>query len=112
VKPDPQLVALCPVADVAPGGSLRVLVGSHALAVFNVDGCLHVTDDTCTHGLSSLAEGDLDGRVVTCPWHGGAFDVTNGEPVAAPCTVALRTYPSQVRDGALLAVLAAPQVIG
>jgi nitrite reductase/ring-hydroxylating ferredoxin subunit len=92
----PELV--CEDWAVEPGTARRVVLRGRALAVFNVGGEFYVTDDTCTHGLASLAEGTLEGSVVTCPWHGGRFDVRTGRPVAGPCTEPLATYPCRVRD--------------
>jgi nitrite reductase/ring-hydroxylating ferredoxin subunit len=90
---------LCPAADVAPGTALKVEVDDLALAVFNVDGVFYVTDDACTHGPGSLAEGYLDGDVVECNFHGGQFNVRTGEVVSPPCMVPVKTYPATVVDG-------------
>ena len=111
-KPRSTLTELCFVADVAEGQARRVVVDNHAIAVFNVSGGYHVTDDTCTHGFSSLADGELDGCIVTCPWHGGSFDVTTGEAVGAPCSVPLVRYPCEVEDGRVRVDLNAPIVFG
>ncbi len=90
---------LCEGLEVEPGTIRRVDKDGRAYAVFNVDGEYHVTDDTCTHGFASLSEGMLDGHIVTCPWHGGEFDVRSGEPVSPPCTDALRVHPCRLDGG-------------
>ena len=82
-----------------------------ALAVFNVGGRFHVTDDTCTHGFASLAEGELHGCIVTCAWHGGRFDVSSGAAVGPPCTVPINVYRCAVRDGEVQADLFEPMVV-
>jgi nitrite reductase/ring-hydroxylating ferredoxin subunit len=105
------LIALCPAAAVPEGRSRRVLVGRHAVAVFNVAGRFHVTDDTCTHGFSSLADGDLEGCIVTCSWHGGAFDVTTGQAVGPPCELPLNVYRCEVHDAEVRADLFEPIVV-
>lgn len=96
---DDGMTTLCLASELANGQARRVLIGTHPVAVFRIDDRFHVTDDTCTHGFASLAEGDIEGCRVFCPWHGGAFDITTGAPVAQPCTVALKTYACSVRDG-------------
>jgi nitrite reductase/ring-hydroxylating ferredoxin subunit len=96
-----KLVEVCEDWSVEPGTARRVTVNGRALAVFNVAGEFYVTDDTCTHGFASLAEGRLEGHVITCPWHGGAFDVRSGRPVAAPCTDPLPVHPCELRDGSI-----------
>ncbi len=67
-------------------------VGDRRLAVFNIGGKFYVTDDECTHASASLADGMLDGDVIECAVHMGAFHVPTGAVKAPPCSVALRTY--------------------
>jgi nitrite reductase/ring-hydroxylating ferredoxin subunit len=95
-------IDLCAAADVPVGGALRVEAGDLELAVFNVDGEFFVTDDNCTHGPGSLSEGYLDGHVIECDFHNGAFDVRTGEVVAPPCMVPLKTYPCVVENGRVM----------
>lgn len=84
---------LCKTSDVPEGSAKRVeLAGRKPLAVFNLEGSFHVTDDTCTHGEASLCDGEIDGDVVECPFHQGAFDIRTGKPAGAPCTIPLKTY--------------------
>ena len=35
-------------------------------------------DDTCAHQGGPLGEGELEGTVVTCPWHEWRYDVRTG----------------------------------
>jgi nitrite reductase/ring-hydroxylating ferredoxin subunit len=63
-----------------------VVSDGRKIAVANVGGELHGFDDTCTHRGCSLAQGTLDGTVVTCPCHGSQFDVTTGAVVLGPAT--------------------------
>ena len=94
-----KLLRICAASDVPPGEGKRFVVGTLDVAVFNVDGVFYVIDDTCTHGPSSLAEGFLDGDVVECVAHHGAFHIPTGRPVKFPCVVPVRTYPTEVIDG-------------
>ncbi|HET9822247.1 MAG TPA: non-heme iron oxygenase ferredoxin subunit [Burkholderiaceae bacterium] len=93
-----QRVALCRAEEVKPGCALRVEKAPLTLAVFNVDGTIYVTDDACTHGPGSLSEGCLEGDVIECDFHNGAFNVRTGEVVRAPCMIPLRTYSAVVDD--------------
>lgn len=91
---------LCRAADVPEGGALRVeLDGRPPVAVFRVGGRFFVTDDTCTHGDASLADGEIDAEelVVECPWHAGAFALATGAPCGAPCTIPLRVHRFELR---------------
>lgn len=84
---------LCPAARVAPETVVRVdLAEGPCVAVYNLDGAYYATDDVCTHGDASLAEGVVDGTSIMCPYHGGTFDIRTGEPTGPPCIVPLRTF--------------------
>jgi nitrite reductase/ring-hydroxylating ferredoxin subunit len=95
-------IDLCAAADVAPGTVLKIEEGELELAVFNVDGEFFVTDDHCTHGPGLLSEGYLDGHVIECDFHNGAFDVRTGEVVSPPCIVPLKTYKCVVENGRVI----------
>ena len=84
------------VSDVAPGRLLAVEVNGEQVAVANVDGRFYAIGDTCTHRGCSLAEGELEGKVITCRCHGGQFDVTTGEVVVGPPQEPEKAYPVQV----------------
>jgi nitrite reductase (NADH) small subunit len=79
-----DFVRVANVADVPPGQGIVAEVNGKTLAVFNVGGEFHVIDNTCLHRGGPLGEGDLEGQVVTCPWHGWQFDVTTGWCVGNP----------------------------
>jgi len=102
---NPTPTRLCSTGDVEPGSALLVEIDDLELAVYNVDGEFYVTDDRCTHGPGSLSEGYLDGCVIECDFHNGAFDIRTGEVVAPPCMVPLKTYDVVVENGDVMAVL-------
>jgi nitrite reductase/ring-hydroxylating ferredoxin subunit len=67
-------------------------VGDLRLAVYNIAGKFYVTDDECTHAAASLADGMLEGDLIECTLHFGAFHVPTGAVTAPPCELPLRTY--------------------
>jgi nitrite reductase/ring-hydroxylating ferredoxin subunit len=87
-----NVVRVCAQADIAPETVKAFEVGDKQLAVFKIDGKFYVTDDECTHASASLADGILEGDVIECSLHFGAFDVPTGAVKAPPCALALRTY--------------------
>ncbi|HEY1361202.1 MAG TPA: non-heme iron oxygenase ferredoxin subunit [Xanthobacteraceae bacterium] len=103
---DPARIDLCGAAEVPPGTALKVEAGELSLAVFNIGGEFHVTDDACTHGPGSLSEGYVEGDVVECNFHGGQFNIRTGEVVSPPCMVPIRTYKTLVENGRVLIELA------
>ena len=70
--------------DLNPGECKVIEVEWKTLGLFNVDGTFYVLDNTCLHRGGPLGEGELDGPIVTCPWHGWRYDVTTGANVNNP----------------------------
>ncbi len=66
-----------------------------------------VIDNACPHASGNLSGGEVRGRVVICPWHDWAFDLTSGTCVDAPGARVLR-YAVELRDGVVFADLDAP----
>lgn len=71
--------------DEIPLGQIREFtVNGRAIAVANIDGKFFAINGICLHQGGSLGEGQLDGTVVTCPWHGWQYDVTTGKLAQQP----------------------------
>jgi 3-phenylpropionate/trans-cinnamate dioxygenase ferredoxin component len=72
------------------------------IAIANVAGAFYAFGDTCTHQGCSLAEGDLEATIVTCPCHGSQFDVTTGDVVRGPAGEPVRSYPARLEGDAVV----------
>ena len=83
-------------ADVAPGRIREVQVGSMLIALANVGGSFYAINNTCLHRGGPLGQGALEGKTVTCPWHGWQFDVTTGKASMNPST-GVACYATEVR---------------
>ena len=79
-----EFVRVGQLTDFPPGSLKMVEVGGKHVLVANMAGELFAIENTCTHRGGPLNEGTLEGKVVTCPWHGGQFDVTTGKVVGPP----------------------------
>lgn len=96
------MIYLCALSAIEPElPLLATLADGRSLALFTVDGAVFATDDRCTHGDASLSEGLVEGYEIECPFHQGRFDIRTGAPTAAPCTIRLKTYPVEIRDGSV-----------
>jgi nitrite reductase/ring-hydroxylating ferredoxin subunit len=82
--------------EIEPGQARLVEVNGKQIALFNIDGQFFAIDNTCTHRGGPLAEGEVSGHVVTCPWHRGTFDVRTGEVVGPPPQRAVTRYGVRV----------------
>lgn len=75
----PRFVKMTTLDRLPPGAALEVEHDGRIYALFNLEGKIAAIDGLCPHQGGPLAEGPLDGTVVTCPWHGWQFDVTTGQ---------------------------------
>lgn len=76
-------------------------INGKEIAIFNVDGEFYAIDHTCPHEGGPLAEGTLDGDVVTCPWHGWMFNVKTGLSPIIP-DVKVKTYPVKLDNDEIM----------
>ncbi len=79
--------------------------GGVVLALFNLGGTVYALNNTCTHAGGPLGEGEVNGNVVTCPWHGSRFDITNGQVLQPPARRPVATYAIKVQGGEMLVEL-------
>lgn len=89
------------LADLPPGNATTVTIGGKQIALFNVDGQIFATDDSCPHAGSSLGWGLFEGNVVKCRAHGLRFNVTTGNIVDGT-GLAVRTYPTRIHESTIL----------
>lgn len=85
-----------------PVGELRSfkIRGIEVLAV-NLDGKVSCLDGRCSHAGAPLAEGTLDGEILTCPWHYSQFNITNGQVLKGPAYKPLKVYKVQERENSI-----------
>ena len=95
-------VTVAKTSDIKPGELAAFDIGGLRIAVANAAGRFFAIDDTCTHKQCSLAEGTLDGTVVTCPCHGAQFDVTTGDVLAPPAFEPVKAYRLRVDNDSLV----------
>lgn len=87
-----MLTAIAKKAELPPGKAVAKSFNNKPIAVFNIDGKFYAIDDECTHAGGSLAEGEINGMTVTCPWHGATFDIATGAATGAPAFEAVKGY--------------------
>ena len=73
------MIVLGPYADIPPGEGRTYVVESRHIVVFHLrDGSVRALSAVCPHRGGPLADGQIDLRVVVCPLHLNAFDLTTG----------------------------------
>jgi len=94
-----EYVEIAPAADLPNGERLFVEVEGKPIVIFNIAGQFFSIGDVCSHDDGPVGDGDIEGYNITCPRHGGEFDIQTGKAVQLPAVVDIPAYPVQVRDG-------------
>jgi 3-phenylpropionate/trans-cinnamate dioxygenase ferredoxin component len=99
----PELIDICPVEELPPGGMCLVTWEDLEIGVFNCAGEVLAIEDRCSHDNGELVEGEFDQDTCTveCPRHGSKFDLHTGKPVNLPAYVPVETFPVRVDDGVI-----------
>lgn len=95
-------VKICKASEIPEGRArIGVLPNGDRVAVFRHEGKLSAISNACAHQNGPLGEGRIINCLVTCPWHGFQYRVTDGQS-PAPFTEKVPTYRLAVKDGAVL----------
>ena len=82
--------------EITPGTIREFQVEGKAIALANVGGSFYAINNTCLHRGGPLGQGAIEGKVVTCPWHGWQYDVTTGKTTMNP-NAGVPCYATEVR---------------
>lgn len=99
-----QWVRVASVDECPPGQCRELVAGDRIVALFNVEGTFHALDGVCPHQGGPLGKGQLQGCVVTCPWHGWQFDVRSGQHLTSR-SVKHESFPLKVENNAVFVQL-------
>ena len=85
-------IDVCDAEDISEGfAKVKILANGERVAVFRQSDKLSAISNACAHQNGPLGEGRVLDCLVTCPWHGFQYDVTNGRS-PAPFTEMVPTY--------------------
>lgn len=92
--------------DAVPEGDVvGAMVSGKDIAIYDVEGTVFATDNTCTHGAARLSDGFLEGREIECPLHQGRFNVCTGKAMCAPLSEDIKTYPVKIENMRVMLLL-------
>jgi nitrite reductase/ring-hydroxylating ferredoxin subunit len=86
------------------GALLEVEHKGELYAICNVDGQIRALFGECPHEGGPLGQGNMEGPLITCPWHCWQFDSLTGVCVQGD-DVVLETYPVKIEGNDVLVQL-------
>ena len=93
----PEWIDLGPTDQFPDGQPVCTAAGEKQVVIIKQDGELHALLNICPHAGLPLGEGDVRGRVITCPFHGYAYNIQTGRNTDFPYDEPpAKTFP--VRD--------------
>jgi Flavodoxin reductases (ferredoxin-NADPH reductases) family 1 len=106
------LVKVAKKSDIPPSHMKEYQVDGQSVCVANIDGKYFAINNVCSHEGGPLADGELQGYEVECPWHQSKFDMRTGEVKAPPAVEPQATYEVRIfgEDIMLKAGSSSPQV--
>ncbi len=89
---------VCTEDQIKEGGVRTLKILARTVAVFRLRGELFGLEADCKHMRASIAQGKIDGTIITCPAHGWRYNITTGECLTESWAT-LKTYAVDVVDG-------------
>ena len=93
-----MLLRLCDKNALPVGELIAFKIKGHEVLAVNLGSKVVCLDGRCTHAGAPLAEGTLEGEVLTCPWHYSQFNIVTGEVIRGPAGNPLKTYKIKEKD--------------
>jgi nitrite reductase/ring-hydroxylating ferredoxin subunit len=73
-----EFVEVARASDVPIGRIKSIHVGERRIALYHTPKGFFASDGTCPHRGGPLAEGDIIGDEIVCPWHLWGFNIQTG----------------------------------
>lgn len=73
-----ELIDIASPSEIPIGCARAYSVNGRTIALYHTAQGFFATDNTCPHRGGPLAEGDLIGNEINCPWHLWGFDIATG----------------------------------
>ena len=97
-----DFIKVAELNELDDGELMAVEVDGEPVCLAKVEDSIYAFTDNCTHISGPLNEGELDGEVITCPWHGAQFNVRTGKVLRGPARQDIQIYPVQVEENSIL----------
>jgi nitrite reductase/ring-hydroxylating ferredoxin subunit/uncharacterized membrane protein len=94
-----EYVAVMNVEELAENTLTRVDAVGIPAVLLKQGTAIYAIGAVCTHLAGPLDEGTCEDGMVTCPWHGSRFRMSDGSVINGPAVYAQPTFAVRVRNG-------------
>lgn len=84
------------INEIAPQECKLIEIERKAIAIFNLSDGFYAIEDNCPHQHLPLADGLVEGDVITCPYHNAKFNLKSGAVLAPPACENLTIFSTRV----------------
>ena len=95
-----RFVTVAQLDELPDGAGVERTVEGRVFALFRTGDAVYALDGLCLHAGGPLGQGQLQGCIVTCPWHGWQYDVATGQHCLND-RLKQPTYPVRIEAGAV-----------
>lgn len=92
-------VRTVPLDAIGPGKYLRHQIDGLDLLICRIGDGVQIVENLCSHLQQPLDRGRLRGTTITCPVHGGVFDICSGAPLKFPAGRPIRVFRAKLIAG-------------
>ena len=88
-------MSVAKLSELEEGKGKKVTIGGGVeVAIFKIGSKVYAIQENCPHQGGPLSEGDVEGLVVMCPWHGMTYDLSTGKaaPEAWDQSLSVKTF--------------------
>ncbi len=87
------------IADLPEATPTKASLGPTGLVVVRRGDLVYALKATCSHAGGPLAEGELKGDSIVCPWHGSTFRLSDGAVRHGPAATREVAYRARINEG-------------
>ncbi len=93
-----EFTPVFPESDLKDGKPIRAEHNGTPILLVRRGSQIYALAETCSHLGGPLSEGELDGDVIQCPWHGSRFSIRDGHVVDGPAVHPQPCLEARIRD--------------
>ena len=99
-----EFIAVANASDIPVGRMRAFTIGDRKIALYHTERGFFASDNVCPHRGGPLADGDLIGEEIICPWHLWGFEVDTGYCTGNP-RIRIAIHEVRIEGGRVLVQL-------